>query len=80
MCFAMARLLKTDDQGRIVLPPTSIEQAGLANEVTLVGNDDHIEIWPRDQWNTHAEKGKPDLGEVLSNASHQLAINSAGSP
>lgn len=78
--FAMARLLKTDAQGRVVLPPKSIERAGLADEVALVGSDDHIEIWPRDEWNTRVETGMGELGEALYEASRQLANDSEGAP
>lgn len=78
--FAMARLLKSDAQGRVVLPLKSIERAGLSDEVTLVGSDDHIEIWPTGEWNTRVEAGMAELGEALYEASRQLANDGEGNP
>lgn len=47
--FAMARLLKSDAQGRVVLPEKSMRRANISDRVTLVGINDHIEIWPSDE-------------------------------
>ena len=71
--FAMARLLKCDAQGRIVLPEKSMQRAEVAKHVTLVGVNDHIEIWPTDQWEARVASELPDLGEALYDAARQLA-------
>lgn len=71
--FAMARHLKPDSQGRVVLPEKSMQRAVVAQEVTLVGHDDHVEIWPRDEWERHVEAMLPTYGEALLEAGERLA-------
>ena len=44
--YASARQVKPDSQGRVVVPEKSMQRATIDREVTLVGNQDHIEIWP----------------------------------
>lgn len=78
MFFAMARLLKPDAQGRVVLPEKSLQRAGLedAKDVTLVGKGDHIEIWPREQWNTFVDESMPGYEEMLFEAAERLDAES----
>ena len=78
--FAMARLVKPDAQGRVVLPAKSVERAGVAGDVILVGSDDHIEIWPRAEWNARVAGDLPDLGDALYEAARLLDSQSAPSP
>lgn len=75
--FAMARHLKPDSQGRVVLPEKSMQRADVTAEVTLVGHDDHIEIWPRDQWEAFVDEHLPTYGEALLEAGEQLARESS---
>ncbi|MFW6146584.1 MAG: division/cell wall cluster transcriptional repressor MraZ [Planctomycetota bacterium] len=65
LLFAMARQLKPDKQGRVVLPDKSLRRADVETEVTLVGHDDHIEIWPRKQWEAFIAEHLPTYGETL---------------
>ena len=69
LLFAMARLLKCDAQGRVVLPEKSMQRAVIGDRVTLVGVFDHIEVWPTDEWEKHVEEALPTYGEVLYEAS-----------
>ena len=39
-----------DKQGRVLIPPTLRQYAGLEREVVLVGVLDHFEIWSRESW------------------------------
>ncbi|MFP3937708.1 MAG: division/cell wall cluster transcriptional repressor MraZ [Phycisphaerae bacterium] len=70
--FAMARVLKSDAQGRVVLPEKSMQRAEIDSEVTLVGVDDHIELWPSEQWNRHVDEALPSYGEMLYDAADRL--------
>ena len=65
LLFAMARQLKPDKQGRVVLPDKSLQRADVETELTLVGHDDHIEIWPRGQWEAFIAEHLPTYGETL---------------
>jgi len=72
LLFAMARVVKPDKQGRVVLPEASMRRAEISDQVTLVGGMDHIEIWPTDQWEQHVKEGLPTYGEVLYEAAERL--------
>ena len=72
--FAMARLLKPDTQGRVVLPEKSLQRAGIENvqNVTLVGKGDHIEVWPTQQWEQYLEEHMPTYEDMLYEAASAL--------
>ena len=42
--------LTLDGQGRVMVPPMLREYIGIKGEVTIVGNINCLEIWPRDAW------------------------------
>ena len=54
-----------DKQGRILLPATLREFAGLEKDVLLAGMLDHIEIWNEERWKENA-----DFGDMDTIASH----------
>ena len=43
--YSMAASCEIDKQGRILIPAQLRDLAGLNKDATLVGIDDHIEIW-----------------------------------
>lgn len=68
--FAGASQGELDKQGRMVLPTTLIEHAGLGREVTVAGVYDHLEIWDRKKWREQqheAEGSAEDVAERLAN-------------
>lgn len=72
LLFALARVVKPDGQGRIVLPEKSMQRAVVAEAVTLVGNGDHIEIWPTDEWERHVNESLPRYGQDVLDAGDGL--------
>lgn len=50
-----------DKQGRILLPPTLREYAGLQKEAVLVGMTQRIEIWSADRWKKIFEESQKTL-------------------
>lgn len=50
-----------DKQGRILIPPTLRQDAGLNKEVVLVGVLDHFEIWAKHNWLEEHERLQDDL-------------------
>lgn len=48
--FAGAATCEVDKQGRVLLPATLREFAGIEKEVVLAGVVNHIEIWSKDRW------------------------------
>lgn len=73
LLFAMARVVKPDSQGRIVLPEKSMQRAVLAEQVTVVGNYDHLEIWPTPEWEQRVETALETYGQMLYDAADRLA-------
>ncbi len=41
---------KPDKQGRVLLPAPLVRYGKLAKDVTVVGSNDHLEIWDRAAW------------------------------
>jgi MraZ protein len=71
---AMAREMKADKQGRVVVPEKSMRRAGLKEQesVTLVGARDHIEVWPTAAWEEHLGQSLPNYGEWVYGAAERL--------
>ena len=68
--FAGATQAELDKQGRLVLPASLIEHAGLGREVTVAGVYDHLEIWDRATWQQQlheVEGSAEDVAERLAN-------------
>jgi len=42
--------IELDKQGRLLLPERTLKDSGLGKEVTLVGVNDHLELWNRAEW------------------------------
>jgi MraZ protein len=63
--FGNSSTLEADKQGRILIPQELRNYAGLDKNVTLVGVDDHAEIWDEDTWNRYNEEA--DLSDIAYN-------------
>jgi len=48
--FSGAQECPVDRQGRILIPPTLREDAGLEKDIMLLGVANRIEIWSKDRW------------------------------
>ena len=48
--FAYATRCELDSQGRILLPQSLRDFAGLEKSVTVVGSNNHAEFWDSDSW------------------------------
>lgn len=54
--FPFAGEVELDTQGRMVIPARLRAYAKLGNEVTVVGIQDHFEIWDRALWQEYMEQ------------------------
>ena len=50
-----------DSQGRLVLPTSLKEYAGLGKRTVVIGAGDHIEVWDFETWKKQLEKISADL-------------------
>ncbi|MCA9519818.1 MAG: division/cell wall cluster transcriptional repressor MraZ [Myxococcales bacterium] len=55
-----------DGNGRILLPPTLRDYAGLARDVVFAGMVNTIEIWAKDRWEKEFESARSDAHEVAA--------------
>ena len=68
--FSGAAQGELDKQGRMVIPGSLLESAGITREVTVAGVYDHLEIWDRAKWRTQlheVEGSAEDVAERLAN-------------
>jgi MraZ protein len=47
---ARAVFLELDRQGRVTLPMKHLQHAGVTHDLTVIGAQDHLEIWDRAAW------------------------------
>jgi MraZ protein len=67
--FSGAAEAELDKQGRVMVPATLSERAGLGKEVVVVGIRDHLEIWDRAAWRAHLDEiegSAEDVAERLA--------------
>ena len=55
-----------DDVGRILVPPTLREHAGLKKEVLWAGAGRYAELWDRDEWLKHFETTDEEKRDIAS--------------
>ena len=65
--FAYAVRCDLDAQGRILLPQNLRDWAGLVKNVTVVGCNNHAELWDSDSWHEvfEAETAPENIAAVL---------------
>ena len=51
--FSSAAQVESDAQGRILIPPTFREYAGLSKDLAIIGVSNHAEIWDKQRWNDY---------------------------
>ena len=65
--FVYASRLELDAQGRILLPQNLRSFAGLAKNVTIVGCNNHADLWDSEEWAnvSQAEVTPENIAEVM---------------
>ncbi len=66
--FAQAQRVEADSQGRFRVPPELFGQAGLKDEVVLIGVRDHIEIWEATRWDDYLSSKQANYDEIAEKA------------
>ena len=53
-----------DDSGRVLVPPTLREYAGLKKDVLWAGSGKYAELWDAEQWKRYFEATEDDRNEI----------------
>lgn len=59
------KLIESDPQGRLVIPPEFKEYAGIDKEIVICGNIKHVDIWAQDKYQEHIKTKNLDLTSVI---------------
>lgn len=62
--LAQAEQGSLDTQGRITLPTRLRDYADLDRELTIIGNDQRVEIWDREAWRDYAAQAEPGFASL----------------
>ena len=63
--FATAFRLNIDGQGRIALPPTLREYAGIEDEVIVAGANTYLELWNKEQWESEKAISQEQAWQII---------------
>lgn len=55
---------EVDDSGRILIPPTLRDHAGLKKDVLWAGSGKYAELWDRDAWKQHFDTSDEEREEI----------------
>lgn len=59
-----ATTLEFDKQGRINIPSSLINSAGLSKDCSIIGVGDHMEIWDTNRWNEYLTTQEANITEI----------------
>jgi MraZ protein len=68
MFFANAARVEMDKQGRILIPDKSLRRTTTGKEVTLIGVNNHLELWNRADWEGQFEANLARMSELAQRA------------
>lgn len=63
--FGAAFRLNVDGQGRIALPAPLREYAALQNEIVIVGVDNCLELWNKEDWEAEKANSLDQFGQII---------------
>jgi MraZ protein len=62
--IASAQEVELDKQGRVLVPASLREDAGLNSDIAIVGQIDRIDLWDRKEWDLVTDASKVDRKAV----------------
>ena len=66
--YGLSEDLEMDRMGRVLIPEHLAKECGFSKKVVVVGVRNHIEVWPRDRWETFIEEQKARREELAKRA------------
>ena len=70
--FAQCALIDPDTQGRILIPERLLTRSGIGSKVTLIGVQDHLEIWNREAFDAFQDSCWNDYESGRTTAMDEL--------
>jgi MraZ protein len=61
---ANSQRVELDSAGRVALSAKLMEHARLTKEVSVIGADDHLEIWDREAWTSYNDALTADILDI----------------
>lgn len=71
---APAQDVEIDRSGRIIIPPTLREYAGLQKECIILGIQNYLEIWDEATYNRYLEENEAQFKEAAEAIGRRLAL------
>ncbi len=65
---AAAQTIDVDSAGRIALGKLgakTLEKLALGRDITVIGADDHLEVWDAERWEAESSRFEDDLDDLL---------------
>ncbi|MGB4590160.1 MAG: division/cell wall cluster transcriptional repressor MraZ [Clostridiaceae bacterium] len=63
--FSGANEMEPDKMGRILIPQSLLEYAGIVDEVVSVGMMNRVEVWSKEKWRAYNDS-EMDMDEIAS--------------
>ncbi len=63
--FATAFSIEVDGQGRIALPISLREYAGIRDTVVITGVNNYLELWNKEQWGEEKTISQEQAGQII---------------
>jgi MraZ protein len=65
--YSAATECEFDRQGRIIIPKTLRDHAGLEKKCVIVGVSERFEIWSENRWNEFSQKAEENFDNIAEN-------------
>jgi len=66
--FGLTVYVEVDQLGRILVPAKTLERARVGRNVTIVGVQDHIEVWDRGRWESYVKENLASQDRLAESA------------
>ncbi|MBU0637619.1 MAG: hypothetical protein KKB50_02045 [Planctomycetes bacterium] len=70
--YSQSALLDPDTQGRILIPERLLKRAGIERDATLIGVQDHLELWSRQEYHAFQDQRWPNYPQQRAKAMQEL--------
>ena len=65
--FSGAVIAELDKSGRALIPSNLLDYAGLSKECVIIGANDRLEIWDKNEWDAFLNESKEKLSDIAEN-------------